>query len=161
MFGGSLVALQKKAGGIRPIAIGYTWRRLAAKCANSYAIAELADLFSPIQLGVGVMGGCEAAVHAARRYAEDMPDDHVIVKIDISNAFNSLHCDAMLKAVADRVPSIYKFCHLSYSQSSVLKFNNHRIMSEEGPQQGDPLRGLLFCNTIHPLILFRQQKRFR
>ena len=25
-------------------------------------------------------------------------------------------------------------------------------MSEEGPQQGDPLGGLLFCNTIHPLL---------
>ena len=72
LFGGSL-ALQKKSGGVRPIAIGYTWRRLAVKCANSYAISELADLFSPIQIGVGVPGGCEAAVHAARRYAEDMP----------------------------------------------------------------------------------------
>ena len=39
-------------------------------------------LFSPIQLGVGVPGGREAAVHAARRYAEDMSDDHVIVKLD-------------------------------------------------------------------------------
>ena len=33
-----------------------------------------------------------------------------------------------------------------------MKFNNHRIMSEEWPQQGDPLGGLLFCNTIHPLL---------
>ena len=41
----------------------HTCRRLAAKCANSYAIAELADLFSsPSQLGDGVPGGCEAAV---------------------------------------------------------------------------------------------------
>ena len=63
-------------------------------CANSYAISELSDLFSPIQLGVGVPGGCEAAVHAARRYAEDMPDDHFIVKLDFSNVFNSLHRDA-------------------------------------------------------------------
>ena len=28
LFGGRLFALQKKSGGIRPIAIGYTWRRL-------------------------------------------------------------------------------------------------------------------------------------
>jgi len=25
-------------------------------------------------------------------------------------------------------------------------------MSQEGPQQGDPLGPLLFCNTIHPLL---------
>ena len=109
------MALQKKSGGIRPIAIGYTWRRLAAKCANSYALVELADLFSPIQLGVGVPGGCEAAVHAARRYAGDLPDDHVIVKLYFSNAFNRLHRDVMLQSVADRAPSNYKFYHLSYS----------------------------------------------
>ena len=135
LFGGSLIALEKKSGGVRPIVIGYTWRRLAAKCAISYAIPELADLFSPIQLGVGVPGGCEAAVLAARRYAEHMPDDHVIVNLDFSNAFNSLHRDAMLKAVADRVPSIYKSCHLSYSQRSILKFNNHRIMSGRFPRR--------------------------
>ena len=58
----------------------------------------------------------------------------------------------MHKAVADRVPSIYKFCHLSYSQPTILKFNNHRNMSEDGPQQGNLLGGLLFCNTIHPLL---------
>ena len=67
-----------------------------------------------------------------------MPDDHAIVKLDLSNAFNSLHGDVMLRAIDDRVPSIYKFCHLSYNQPSILKFNNNRIMSEEGPQQGDP-----------------------
>ena len=132
-----VIAFEKKFSRVRPIAIGYIWRRLAAKCANSYAISELADLISPIQLGVGVPGSCEAAVHVARRYAEDMPDDLVIVKLDFLNAFNSLHRDAMLKAVADCVPSIYKFCHLSYNQPSILKFKNHRIMSEEGHQQGD------------------------
>jgi len=28
----------------------------------------------------------------------------------------------------------------------------HTISSEEGPQQGDPLGTLLFCNTIQPLL---------
>ena len=58
----------------------------------------------------------------------------------------------MLKSVANRVSSIYEFYHLSYSQPSILKFNDHRIMSEEGPQQGDPLEGLLVFNTIHALL---------
>jgi len=48
--GGSLLAFQKKLGGIRPIAIGYS-----------------KDTFNPSQLGVGVSGGCEAAIHATRR----------------------------------------------------------------------------------------------
>jgi len=35
-FGGRLLALNKKTGGIRPIVIGFTLRRLASKCANSF-----------------------------------------------------------------------------------------------------------------------------
>ena len=34
LFGGTLIALSKKTGGLRPIVIGYVWRRLTAKCAN-------------------------------------------------------------------------------------------------------------------------------
>src|SRR6218665_1209169 len=47
MFGGSLIALSKKSGGLRPIVIGYTYRRLAAKCANRYALGRLGSFFAP------------------------------------------------------------------------------------------------------------------
>ena len=47
IFCGRLIALSKKDGGIRPICVGYTLRRLAAKCANSFVIASgEARLFS-------------------------------------------------------------------------------------------------------------------
>lgn len=153
LFGGQLIALEKKSGGIRPIAIGYTWRRIAAKCANNYATTSLNRYLQPLQLGVGTPGGCEAAVHATRRFVESMPDDHCVVKLDFSNAFNSLHRDVMLDAVLEKVPGIYKFCHLSYSKSSELIYSGYTIHSSEGPQQGDPLGPLLFCNSIHPLLL--------
>jgi hypothetical protein len=66
LFGGRLIALQKKSGGIRPIAIGFSLRRLAAKCANMHAVRKLGDFFGPIQFSVGVPGGCEAVVHSCR-----------------------------------------------------------------------------------------------
>ena len=69
-------------------------------CANTYAVAELVDYFSPIQLGVGVSGSCKDAVQATRRFAKHMPDDQVIVKQDFTNVFNSLYCDAMLGAMS-------------------------------------------------------------
>ena len=96
LFGGNLTALVKKSGGIRPIAVEYTWRRPAAKCANSYTMSRLGDYFAPIQLGVGVSGGCESAVHATRRFMESMPNEFVIAKLDFTNAFNNLRRDAML-----------------------------------------------------------------
>jgi hypothetical protein len=153
LFGGQLMALEKKSGGVRPIAIGYTWRRIAAKCANKYAIESIGDYLRPIQLGVGTPGGCEAAVHATRRFIEYMPVDYCVVKLDFSNAFNSLHRDAMLNAVLEKAPGIYKFCHLSYSKPSVLVYNGHSIHSREGSQQGDPLGALLFCCTIQQMLL--------
>src|SRR6478609_10311348 len=33
IFGASLLALTKRCGGVRPIAVGYVWRRLASKVA--------------------------------------------------------------------------------------------------------------------------------
>ena len=57
---GGLLALKKKSGGIRPIAVGFTLRCLVSKCANAFGITELKGFFHPSQLG-------EAAIHSARR----------------------------------------------------------------------------------------------
>ena len=152
LFGGKLFALKKKSGGIRPIAIGYTWRRLAAKCANRFAIAQLGDKLLPVQLGVNVSGGCEAIVHATRRFTSKMAADDVIVKLDFTNAFNCLRRDIMLQTVADELPCLYRFCHLAYGTSTKLRFGDQAIWSQEGVQQGDPLGPLLFCLTIQPLL---------
>ena len=47
-FGARLIALQKKGGGIRPIAVGCSLRRLVA-C--SQVANDMADLLSPRQIG--------------------------------------------------------------------------------------------------------------
>ena len=61
IFGASLVALRKPDGGIRPIAIGTTYRRLATKLALWPLREQLGDQLRPLQLGYGTAGGCEAA----------------------------------------------------------------------------------------------------
>ena len=73
IFGGRIVALAKKDGGVRPITVGYTLRHLAAKCANNHVIASRSQELQPQQLGAGVSGGAEAAVHATRRLAQNLP----------------------------------------------------------------------------------------
>src|SRR6218665_3058935 len=151
--GANLIALKKRDGGIRPIAVGYTLRRLAAKCANTHAVAKLSTLLAPIQLGVGVPGGAEAAVHATRRWVKSMPTDCVLVKLDFSNAFNTLRRDSLLEAVARNIPELYSFAHASYSCKPILRHVKNIIRSEEGTQQGHPMGPLEFCITIHPILL--------
>ena len=117
-----MLALNKKCGGIRPIAVGLTLRRLASKCANSAVLTRLGPDFSPRQLGLGTPGGCEAAVHSTRRFLESLAPDHVVVKLDFSNAFNSIHRGDMLQAVFERIPELFAFASSAYSVTSIYCF---------------------------------------
>jgi len=110
------------------------------------------EIFLPLHSGVGTPGGCEAAIHSVRRYLESMPHNHIVVKLDFSNAFYSLHRSDMLLAVHTRIPALYTYCHSAYSQHSVLYYGPYTVSSQEGPQQGDPLGPLLFCNAVQPLL---------
>ena len=153
IYGGRLIALSKKDGGIRPIAVGYTLRRIAAKCANNHVIARRSQALQPQQLGVGVSGGAEAAVHAVRRLAQNLPSGHAIVKLDFTNAFNSVRRDLILDAIASKIPEIYCLVHAAFSCNPSLTFGEYLISSQEGAQQGDPLGSLEFCEAIHSLLL--------
>ncbi len=66
---------------------------------------EAAELLAPRQLGLGIQGGMEAAVHAARLFISNFPTDHALIKLDFSNAFNSIK-DASLSrhSVARDIP---------------------------------------------------------
>ena len=46
-FGASLTALEKKAGGVRPIAVGCTLHQLVAKIAGRRVSSEMASLLAP------------------------------------------------------------------------------------------------------------------
>jgi len=153
VFGGRLIALSKKDGGIRPICVGYTLRRLAAKCANSHVISRRSKALQPQQLGVGVSDGAEAAVHAARMLVSTLPSGHVVVKLDFSNAFNYFRRDLILDSVAANIPEIYRLVYSTYSCEPVLSFKAHEVLSSDGEQQGDPQGSLEFCEEIHPLLL--------
>ena len=151
-FGASLCALRKKDGGVRPIAIGNTLRRLISKVAVRGCAETCSNLLRPNQLGFGVRLGAEAAVHATRSFIESHCDNTVVLKIDFANAFNSIHRDKVLAAASEHLPSLFKYVHSSYGASSLLAFGDHLLLSEEGVQQGDPLGPLLFCLAILPIV---------
>ena len=149
-FGATLIPFTKKGGGIRPIAVGLTLRRLVAKVAAAAAAPLCAPTLSPLQLGVGVKGGAEAMVHTARRFLESKPNGHAFVKLDFQNAFNSIRRDSMLESVAGMCPGLLPLVSSAYESPSHLWLGDNVLSSEEGVQQGDPLGPLLFSITIHP-----------
>jgi hypothetical protein len=158
IFGGALTAIDKKGGGVRPIAVGYTWRRLAGKVACRLVSAKAAALLSPRQLGFGVPGGAEVAVHATRRYLQSLPFNHIFVKIDFSNAFNSVRRNVILEAVQRHIPELLPYASSCYSEPSSLTFGGHRIASETRAQQSDRLGPLYFCLAVHELLTSMQSE---
>jgi hypothetical protein len=152
IYGASLCALSKKDGGIRPIAIGSTFRRLVSKVCRHRVKDTLSTFFQPIQIGFGIKGGGEAAVHSIRKYIKNQSDAEVILKIDVKNPFNSVERDSILSMVKDITPDLFPYLWQCYTFQSNLFFNNNIIESLVGCQQGDPLGRAIFSLSIHRII---------
>ena len=148
-FGASLVALDKPDGGVRPIAVGCTLRRLVSKCACRHVKEAMSSLLSPLQLGFGIPLGAEAAAHAARLYLQNLLPGYILLKLDFMNAFNSIRRDKVFATVNDMVPELLPLVYSAYSKPSSLFFGDKIVQSCEGVQQGDLLGPLLFCLAIH------------
>ena len=77
---------------MRPIAVGETLRRIAAKCLVARFQPDAVGELTPLQLGVGVPGAAEAIVHHFSDWRRRVPadSDEALLRIDFSNAFNTL-----------------------------------------------------------------------
>ena len=104
-------------------------------------------------MGFGTKGGAETIVHATIRFLEqEMKCGDVLVKLDFSNAFNTIFRDKLLNAVKDRLPELYPFLYQCYRDDSTLLYNDTEILSSSGVQQGDPLGPALFSLILQPII---------
>ena len=153
IYGASLCALNKKDGGLRPISIGNTFRRLTAKLACSSIREPIGEYLRPKQLGFATRGGCEAAIHASRSYLYRNKGHRIVFfKIDFRNAFNTIERDIMLQEIKEKTPGIFPFLWQCYSANTHLFFGNDIISSQVGAQQGDPCGPLSFCLVIQNSI---------
>lgn len=105
--GAPLMALVKAGGGLRPIAIGATIRRLVSKCCCEATVEDAKVIFGPLQVGVATQGGAEASVHAVRKLADEFGEDpgKIMLKVDFSNAFNLVDRTVMLAQFTRNFPA--------------------------------------------------------
>ena len=151
--GAGLVAVPKPNGGVRPIAIGEIYRRLTAKCLLEEIRPDARRHFWPVQTGVCVPAGVDAAVHTVRAWANrnNNCQQKVLVKLDFHNAFNTISRKAVLDAVETDFPTLSRWAWWCYGQPSGLRFGGATLASAGGVQQGDPLGPLLFAAAIQSL----------
>lgn len=153
LYGASLCALNKKDGGIRPIAVGCTLRRLVAKIICHRIMEPVGNFLRPHQFGFASKSGAEAVVHSARKYiSHPHRSTKVILKIDFFNAFNLVSRDVVLSRVKESFPEFFHFVNQIYRSPKLLSFRDKILLSQRGVQQGDPLGPVLFCLALHPLI---------
>ena len=123
-FGANLIAFRKPDGGVRPIGIGFTLRRMIAKAVSFLMFDSFGTALRPVQFGVGTKSGCEVAVHATRRFLlSNLCNPQAPFKLDFKNAFNSLHRDRFLAMIHESfqiyIPS-YGW-HIAIHQPSFLE----------------------------------------
>ena len=91
----TLLDINKKNGGLRPIAVGEVLCHLVSKCLAIATCPTALSLLFLLQLGVGVKGGCEAIIHASSHLMLTTSTHHPwSLLLDFSNAFNNISLEA-------------------------------------------------------------------
>ena len=152
--GAALVALNKKNGDIRPIAVGEIIRRLVSKCCCADMRSEAAEELAPRQVGVGVAGGGEAVTHTVSAVIHElgMAQDRVMLKVDFKNAFNLVSRQAFIRIIRDKFPHLAHWVEFCYAGQPFLWWDKHVLRSAAGVQQGDPLGPILFSLVLQEVV---------
>ena len=186
--GGLLLALEKSAkdgGGIRPIICGESWRRCFASLAANAVRGPISRIFTytyeknlqtaGLQDGASHCANIRSSMYAALNSDPSEPD--VIIKLDISNAFNVLcrqltldvlggkaTCDYQcglkegdnIETVCGELRNMLEYFRVMRTTKSHLRYFDYLgnvldAWGKTGGQQGDPLEMIVFCLSVHHL----------
>ena len=138
----NLIPLNKKDGGIRPIAVGDTTRRIIGKTLlRSEGVRNELGSLQPRQVGVGVRNATEMVGMGLQRVVDalDPKEDWVTLQIDVSNAFNSVNREAILQGAEKKATGLFNWLAFCYGQKSPLFCQGSFLCwSHQGVHHGDP-----------------------
>jgi hypothetical protein len=131
-----------------------TIRRLVGKCFCLAVKEDISKAFSGQNYGVGCKGGVEVVAHSLRDALNEHKGSRLgLLKIDFKNAFNMVSRGHFMKMASEMFPAMSAWTQWCYGSPTMLLYDHeHKIMSESGVQQGDPLGPLYFCCGLNPLV---------
>jgi hypothetical protein len=151
----TLVAQGRK---LRPIGMGYSGRKLVSSVSLAAASKEIMTNFAPFQLSSLVKNGSETVIHLIRKLHERYGKTHVLLQLDVANAFNSVSRFKGLLAIARHLPQLYTYIFRTYRSKNKLwvdatdeQIRDH-ILSQEGSTQGAVDGGVFFNMAINDTI---------
>ncbi len=160
-FGARLIGINKKSGGIRPIAIGGILRRLVGKVVTHLTEREAAQFCGHRQLGIGTKGGCEILASSFGKFLRyvNSNEDICLLKIDFQNAFNMCNRQQFLDFINNEYPQLYPFAVSMLAEESYLKCaNGASIKSSGGFQQGCPTSPMFFSLFLEYFLSLHADK---
>ena len=119
----NLTPLKKSDGGVRPVAVGETLRRVVGKAllASGRTKEQIATL-QPLQVGVGLRNATEAVAMGVQGVVDSRAGaGHlVILKVDMTNAFNTICREGVLHETQARCPSLFNYLRFCYQLHAPL-----------------------------------------
>jgi hypothetical protein len=156
LFGGRGVPLKKgeKVGDeadLRPIVVPDTLRRVLAKAEMHTNAKEIeVAMVAHHQCGVLLKRGAETITHSIR-IARAANPSLVGLKVDCSNAFNSVLRRAIRQSVALHLPQLTRYLAQAYNRPSIIFCGLTKLRSTRGGFQGDPLMPTIFSTALFPV----------
>lgn len=150
--------LPKRNGGVRPIAVSETIRRLTSKFAFALLRRPICEHLRPLQLGVGTRDPTPILHALLREQLRPSEEDEerspaYLLNIDLTNAFNTISrtavADAIGRSAAAPLRTWFAYTH---GGPAPLFFRHRLLFATTGVQQGDPLSPAYFAMGLHPAI---------
>ena len=113
----------------------------------------LKEYLSPEQVGVAIPNATETTARRVRLWLQHAGPNHMMLQVDMKNAFGSVFRDRMLSELRAHCPALYPYAAACYRIPNLLMGDGYTINSSRGVQRGDVCGPALFAIALHPVIL--------